>query len=161
MTVAERTRDAVRAHPFLYRALQAGVVNYTAAARFLDVGEDTAVAAALRRYAAELPESDRDDRRVRWDMRSGLDSIQEPRDGPDEPLFSVDGTSVGPADGNLTGLLARGDVGPDALREALERLSVEGVSVEASGATASGGRLVVAVDRRDGPTALRLLEDAV
>ena len=48
MTVAAETREAVRDHPFLETALRAGVVNYTAAARFLDVGEEEAVAAALR-----------------------------------------------------------------------------------------------------------------
>ena len=49
MTVAERTRAAVRAEPFVYEALRAGVLNYTAAARYLDVGDESAVSAALRR----------------------------------------------------------------------------------------------------------------
>jgi hypothetical protein len=55
MNVAERTREAVRRRPFLHDALAAGVVNYAAAAEFLDVDRgDDAVTAALRRYADDL-----------------------------------------------------------------------------------------------------------
>jgi len=64
MTVAADARAAVREHPFLETALRAGVVNYTAAARFLDVGAEEAVAAALRRYAAELDDYAPTDRRA-------------------------------------------------------------------------------------------------
>ena len=56
MTVAAETRKAVREHPFVYDGLRAGIVNYTAAARFLDVGDTEAVGAALRRYAEDLSE---------------------------------------------------------------------------------------------------------
>jgi len=45
MSVAERTRAAVREEPFLHDALRAGVVNYRAAARYLDVGDEDAVRA--------------------------------------------------------------------------------------------------------------------
>lgn len=159
MTVAERTREAVRAHPFLYHALGAGVVNYTAAARFLDVGDEDAVAAALRRYAADLHD-DRsddppDDRRVRVDMKSGLG----PADDPADAVLAVGDTVLSADGGSLTGILASGDVGPDALVDVLGRLRVEDVPVEAAGA--SEGRLVVAVGRREGPNALRLVEDAL
>ncbi|MFT4958602.1 MAG: hypothetical protein ACI9EZ_001934, partial [Halobacteriales archaeon] len=55
MSLAERTREAARARPFLVEGLRAKVVNYTAAARFLDVdGEVDAVATALRRYGEGL-----------------------------------------------------------------------------------------------------------
>lgn len=162
MTVAERTREAVRAHPFLHRALRAGVVNYTAAARFLDVGEEEAVAVALRRYADDLPH-DRsddapDDRRVRVDMKSGIG----PADDPADAVLAVGDTALAPGGGDggaLTGIFATGDVGPDTLGDVLARLRVEGVSVEAAGA--SEGHLVVAVEWRDGPNALRLVEDAL
>ena len=60
MTVAAETRRAVRASPFLRDALRAGCVNYTAAARFLDVGDEDAVVAALRRYAEDLPDLEAD-----------------------------------------------------------------------------------------------------
>jgi len=155
MTVAERTREAVRSHPFLYRALRAGVVNYTAAARFLDVGDEEAVAAALRRYADDLPDDPPDDRRVRVDMKSGLG----PADDPADAVFAVGDTALSPDGGALTGIFASGDVGPDALADVLGRLRVEDVTVEA--AAASEGHLFVAVGRRDGPNALRLVEDAL
>lgn len=168
MTVAERTREAVRAHPFLYHALRAGVVNYTAAARFLDMGEEETVAAALRRYADDLsdyrpddrPDHRPDDRRVRVNMKSGLDPVDAPTAAaPGDALLVVGGTALAPGGGSLTGVLATGDVGPAALTDVLARLRVEDIPVEAAGAGA--GHLVVAVGRRDGPTALRLVEDAL
>ncbi|MDX1748043.1 MAG: hypothetical protein R3324_19085, partial [Halobacteriales archaeon] len=56
MSLAEDTRQAVRRRPWLLTALQAGVVNYAAAARSLDIGADLdAVATALRRFAERLP----------------------------------------------------------------------------------------------------------
>ncbi|PSQ40560.1 hypothetical protein BRD10_02000, partial [Halobacteriales archaeon SW_12_71_31] len=62
MTIAARTREAVRARPALRTALAADAVNYTAAARLIatdaavdaDDDDHEAVAAALRRYADEL-----------------------------------------------------------------------------------------------------------
>jgi hypothetical protein len=59
MSLASETRDAVRARPFLHDALAAGVVNYAAAARALDIGGDVdAITAALRRFAEELSDPD-------------------------------------------------------------------------------------------------------
>ena len=84
MTVASETREAVRSEPFLHAALAAGVLNYTAAARYLDVGDEEAVAAALRRYAEDLPAPDVRDGSVRVDMRSGLGECS-----PDEALARV------------------------------------------------------------------------
>ena len=72
MTVAAEAREAVRERPFLETALRAGVVNYTAAARFLEVGDEEAVAAALRRYAGELDDYRPPDRRASVSMRSGV-----------------------------------------------------------------------------------------
>lgn len=167
MTVAERTREAVRAHPFLYHALRAGIVNYTAAARFLDVraaagggadrNGDEAVAVALRRYAQALPGYERHARGVRVEMRSGLDTVDAPDESPDTTLLSVGDVALAPDDGSLTGIIARGEVGPESLADALDRLRVEDISVEA--AAAGNGHLVVVVGRRDGPAALRLVED--
>lgn len=164
MTVAQRAREAARARPFLHTALRAGVVNYTAAARFLDVGDEEAVAAALRRYAEDLPAYDPGgDRRARVEMHSGLGPAE-----PAEALLVVGDAAVGPGAGSLTAVLAAGEVGPAALGDVLARLRVEGVGVRAAGAAAgeSGedgedGHLAVVVGRRDGPDALRLVEDAL
>jgi hypothetical protein len=158
MTVAADTRRAVRANPFLHDALRAGVCNYTAAARFLDVGEQEAVAAALRRYAEDLPEFDSPapDGRVRVNMQSGLG----PTDDPEAALLRVADTLLAPDGGDLTAITATGDgVDPVTLAHVVARLDAEGVAVGAAGAT--DGVLVVAVNRRDGPDALRYVEDAV
>jgi len=165
MTLAAETRRAVRANPFLRDALRAGCVNYTAAARFLDVGggeadetEREAVAAALRRYAEDLPEYERPvpEGRTRVNMRSGLG----PTDDPDEALLRVADTLLAPGGGDLTGITATGDdVDPRTLGYVLGRLDAEGVAVGAAGAT--DGVLLVAVNRRDGPDALRVVESAL
>ena len=133
MTLAGETRAAVAAHPFLRRALRAGVVNHAAAARFLDVeGDEEAVAAAVRRYAEELPAFETGDARARVSMESGLSATA---DGEDALLvvgdegFAADG-------GDLTALVAAGDLDTRALAFALERLGV--LRTTDSGAPAPG-----------------------
>lgn len=160
MTVAAETRRAVRANPFLRDALRAGVVNYTAAARYLDVGsgDEEAVTAALRRYAEDLPAYDRPvpDARVRVNMHSGLGSTND----ADDAMLRVGDTLLAPGEGDLTAVTATADgVDPETLGYVLSRLTAEGVAVGAAGA--SDGVLLVAVNRRDGPDALRVVEDAV
>ena len=112
MTVAAETRRAVRENPFLRDALRAGVVNYTAAARFLDVGagDEEAVAAALRRYEADLPAYERPvpDTRVRVNMHSGLG----PSDEPDDALLRVGDTLLAPGGGDLTAVTAMNCASP-------------------------------------------------
>lgn len=160
VSLAAETRAAVRARPFLHAALRAGVVNYTAAARYLDLGAEEdreAVVAALRRYAEERDPYEPPEADARVDMRSGLGAV-DPDDAPDA-LLSVGGTAFAPGEGDLTGLAATGSVGPVALAHVLERLGTEGIDVAAAGA--DGDSLVVVVGRRDGPDALRAVEDAL
>ncbi len=185
MTVAERTRQAVDARPFLRDALAAGVVNYAAAAETLSVADasgtsangtdDTdAVTAALRRYATELSrESPSDGARVRMERglsvvdADGTDAEAGEGDddagaggGEDTPLLGLGGVAlVDERDGDLTAVLARGDVGARGLEHALGRLRAVDVSVTAAGV--GDGVLVVAVPGRAGATALRTVEDAV
>jgi len=153
-TLAERTRAAVRARPFLLEALRAGVCNYTATARFLDIGEEGAVAAALRRFADDLgahapPAADA---RVR--MQSGFG------EGPAaEAVLAVGETSLVPEAGSLTVVLATGALEPAVLRVVLGRLAAGEVPVEA--AAVDDATLAVAVPRRAGPDALRVVEAAV
>lgn len=156
MTLAAAARAAVRERPFLLAALRAGVVNYTAAARYLDVGETEAVATALRRFAEELPERDPTARAVTVTMESGL--------GPAEgdtgnPLLAVGGTGLAAGGGDLTGVLATGEVDPAALAWTLDRLLAAEVDVEAAGV--AGDALLVAVPRRDGADAVRVVEEAL
>lgn len=173
MSLAERTREAVRDHPFLYRGLQAGVVNYTAAARFLDLAADDqdaagasssefaaadapeeAVVAALRRYADDLPDHEPPTTGAPVSMESGLG-----RGDPAAALLVVGDTALVPDAGSLTGLLATGDVSPAALAEVLARLDTAGIAVVAAGVGEEA--LVVVVERRAGADALRAVEDAL
>lgn len=153
MTVAERTREAVRAEPFLHEALRAGVLNYTAAARYLAVGDEEAVAAALRRYEAELePRPAPGDARVT--MKRGLGEGQT-----QEAILQVGDVALVPGTGALTGVLATGDVSVLGLRRILGRCGTAGIDVEAAGAI--DGTLIVVVDRMDGADAVRAVEDAL
>ncbi|WP_256686556.1 DUF7523 family protein [Halococcus qingdaonensis] len=163
MTLAADTRRAVRRNPFVFEALQAGVLNYTAAARFLDVGDLDPVAAALRRYAEELPDHESDARDARVTMQSGLGAVNvdEGDGGPDESeaLLAVGSHALVPDAGSLTGVLATGEVDARALAHVLDRLAVEGIDVTAAGV--AGDALLIAVDRRAGPDAVRVVEEAL
>ncbi|RXK49530.1 DUF7523 family protein [Halorientalis pallida] len=160
MSLASRTREAVRRHPFLYEALRAGVVNYTAAARYLDLGADDheAVVAALRRYAEDLPEYDPVGTGARVSMESGLGETD--RDGdPAEALLAVGDTALVRGEGRLTGILATGDVDAEALAHVLGHLRAQGVTVRAAGV--AGEALLVVVERRAGADAVRAVEAAL
>ena len=153
MSLAADTRQAVRDHPFVFEGLRAGIVNYSAAARFLDVGETEAVAAALRRYEAQLPELDGSDRDIRVTMRSGVGPAS---DRDEEPLLVVGETELAADGGDATAVIATGEVNPELLRTALGRCAAEEIPVEA--AAVGGDALVLVVGRRDAPDVLRLLE---
>ena len=155
MSLAAATRDAVRERPFLYDALRAGVLNYTAAARLLDVeGDIDAVATALRRFAEELPEGSAHDARASVSMQSGLGRVES-----DDALLGVGDTRLASGAGSLTGIVASGEVSPATLGDVLGRLRATDIAVEAAGV--GDETLVVAVQRRDGPDALRVVERAV
>jgi hypothetical protein len=163
MSLAEEARAAIRRRPFLLAALRAGVVNYTAAARALrdDVDGDTeSVATALRRFAESLSAPTIESRDVRVTMTSGV-GVADAEDGGDagEPVVAVGGVALAPGAGSLTAVLATGAVDVAALSHVLGRLDAEGVAVRAAGV--AGDALAVAVERRDGPDALRIVEDAL
>jgi hypothetical protein len=155
MSLAAATREAVRERPFLYDALRAGVVNYTAAARTLDVEGDTdAVATALRRFADELGDESVHENEARVSMHSGLGRVD---DG--DAVLSVGDTRLSERAGSLTDIVASGDVSPAALGDVLGRLRAADIAAEAAGV--GDETLVVVVERRDGPDALRVVEGAV
>lgn len=155
MSLAAETRAAVRAEPFLYDALRAGVLNYTAAARHLNLGDEETVAAALRRYAEDLPGPTTGTVDARVTMQSGLGPAADPTDA----VLVVGDTALTPGSGALTGVQATGDVGPAALGRVLRRLAIGEVRVETAGATE--GTLLLAVGRRDGANAVRFVETAL
>ena len=155
MSLAAATREAVRERPFLFDALRAGVVNYTAAARRLDVEGDTdAVATALRRFAEELSDGPANESRASVSMRSGLGRVEDA-----EGVLVVGDTRLADGAGSLTGIVASGDLSAAALGDVLGRLRAADIDVEAAGV--GDETLVVVVSRRDGPDALRVIEGAV
>ncbi|QCC47696.1 DUF7523 family protein [Halobellus limi] len=168
MSLAAETRAAVRARPWLLRALRAGVVNYTAAAESLDVEGDTdSIATALRRFADDLSAAESADRDVTVRMRSGvgLAGVDVEDGGPEsaandtETLLCVGDSAIVTTDGSLTAVVVGGEVDSAALAAVVERLAAENVVVDAAGV--AGDELVVVVPRRDGANALRLVESAL
>ncbi|TKR28162.1 DUF7523 family protein [Natronomonas salsuginis] len=160
MTVAAETRAAVREHPFLHTALRANIVNYTAAARFLGVGDIEAVAAALRRYAEELDALERTTRRVSVSMKSGVESVDE--DSGEEAnggLLSIGDRTFVDDGGDLTAIVAVGKVELPDLEVVLGRLRT--AEINAIAAAGTDGHVAVVVERRAGPDAVRLVEDAL
>lgn len=151
MTVASETRTAVREHPFVYDGLRAGIVNYTAAARFLDVGDPEAVGAALRRYADELGDHEPPTGRASVSMRSGIGRAEE-GDG----LLTVGETTFVADGGDYTAIVATGAFDAATLGSILERLRTADVDVVA--AAAAEGTATIVVERRAGPDAVRTVE---
>ncbi len=163
-SLAESTREAVRSQPFLQTALRAGVLNYTAAARYLPVeGDPEAVATALRRYANELPayEPDGIDARVR--MQSGVGPVESgahaDADAAGDALLSVGGLTVAAGDGAQTAIIATGSLEPTALAPVLQALEI--AAIEPTAAAVGDDTLLVIVDRRAGVDALRTVESAL
>ena len=154
MTVASDARAAVREHPFLYDGLRAGIVNYTAAARFLDVGDVETVGAALRRYAEELDDDTASEKRVSVSMRSGVRKTET-----DDGLLSVGGATFAIDDGAYTGIVATGDLDATTLEAILGRLRTAEIDVVAAAAT--NGTATLIVERQAGPDAVRAVESVV
>lgn len=154
MTIAERTREAVDRHPFLVEGLRAGVINYTAAARYLDIGETDAVAAALRRYADELPARDSSSESVRLRMITGVGDVG---DG-DGPLVAVNGREYVQEEGDCTAIQADGRIAVASVGEILWRLGESGIEPRSVGV--ADDRLLLVISRGDGPAVLRVVEEA-
>jgi hypothetical protein len=185
MSLAAEAREAARAEPFLHRALEAGVVNYRAAAAYLDLdGDPDAVATALRRYAEELdpPTARAVGAPVRMQSGVGLagtdtdtggdpkttggtaedgpgaDSGSDAESEPGEVVVAVGDRRV-VRGGDMTAVRADGEVDAAALAHVLARLRATSVLVDAAGVV--DGELVVVVPRRQGATALRTVEEAL
>ena len=164
MSLAAETREAVREHPFVLDALRAGVLNHSAAAVWLVEeagldGDPDAVATALRRFREDLPPYETDERAASVSMRSGVTVETDDVDPAEtDVLLRVAGDAVVPG-GRDTAILATGDVDAAALAAALRRLSAIDVDVSAVGV--AGDTLAVVVARRDGATAVRVVEAAL
>ena len=146
-SIAEATRRAVDSTPYLRQALRAGVLNYTAAARQLDVpGETEAVASALRRYADELPPTEAADGSVRVRMERGV--------SPDR--LAVSGVT---ASGDLTAIVLEGETNTGLFGRVLSALVATEVPLRGGGFVEGIG--IVLVPRGDGSTALRTVEAVI
>ena len=147
-SLAAETRAAVDERPFVRDALRAGILNYAAAARYLDVeGDVEAIATALRRYKDDLPAYDPSDLDLRVRMESDFD-----RD-----LLVVDGNPPDLADGRMTAITMWGSLDAHFLGTVLSRLAFQDVTVAGAGFSDRGG--VVLVDRREAARALRMIDD--
>lgn len=160
MSLAADTREAVRKRPFLFDALRAGLLNYSAAATWLvddaDLdGDPDAVATALRRFREDLPSYGTEGRTATVSMRSGVGVVDEPEASGEDPLLRVGGKCVR-SGGRDTAVLANGDVDATTLATVLRRLSAVDVGVSAAGV--AGDAFVVVVPRRDGATTVRVVE---
>lgn len=167
MSLAAEAREAVRKRPFLHDALRAGVVNYRAAAERLALdGDPDAVATALRRYADELdPLTGRSvDATVRMQSGVGLlddsngDAHIEADGDPADVVLAVGDRRV-VRGGDMTAVRVSGVVDAGACHHVLARLETTSVLVDAAGVVAD--ELVVVVPRRQGATALRVVEEAL
>jgi len=165
MSLAADAREAVREQPFLRDALRAGVVNHSAAAAWLVAdadldGDVDAVATALRRFRSELPAYETAGRDVSVSMRSGVTVVHDcDGEGPAADALVRLGDAALCEGGSDTAILATGDVDAAALATVLRRL--DAADVRPSVAAVVGDSLVVAVERRDGPTAVRIVEAAL
>lgn len=155
MSVAEEARAGARAHPFLLEALRAGVLNYSAAARLLELEDEAAGAAALRRLADELPPFERAPVPDRVRVERGVGAVGDPTDA----LFTVGDTHIGRDAGDLTAVSAEGIAGARALAACVGRLSAAAIDPVAAGWT--DDRIVVVVARADVATAIRAVEGDV
>ncbi|WP_138007512.1 DUF7523 family protein [Halalkalirubrum salinum] len=172
MNVAAETRSAVESAPFLHRALRAGVVNYTAAAEVLDIdGESEAIAAALRRYAAELDPIEPDERSVTVRMQRGVSVVDADRDeesevSADATLWAVAGTVIDSSGGDATALVCTGAIDSALFATIFSRLHTAAIEPIAAGfahadtTEATDGTAVVVVGRREAIDTLRLIESA-
>jgi hypothetical protein len=168
VTLAAETREAAREQPFLHDALRAGVVNYTAAARFLDIGGDVdAAATALRRYAESLDGATAgpgaDETATNADRSASVNVTMQRgtglADATEDAVLTVGDAGLEPDAGSLTAILATGAVDAESLERVLGRLRVADVTVNAAGLTDDA--LSVAVPDREAATALRLVEECV
>lgn len=154
MSLAERTRKALKAAPFIHEALRAGVVSYTAAARYLDVKGDTdAIASAIRRYTDALtPPETGSETTVRMERGVQLGSGNH-----DDGLLTVGDVTVEDG-GECTAYILAPLADQRLFGSILTRLAIEGVPVRAAGV--SPETAVIVVGSEAGPEALRIVEDA-
>lgn len=161
MSRAEQARTAIRTQPFIHEALRAGVLNYHAAARLLDVdGDPEAIATALRRYEETLdsPTASGTPPIVRLERNVGI------TDGPgDDPLLTVDGLTV-TSEGDYAAVLVTGMETTRAFAKAVTRVTLSDIPLRATGGafpSAGTATAVFVVPTERGTDALREIEATI
>ena len=155
MSIAERTRGEARKYPFLVEALRARILNYTAAARFLDIGDIDAVAAALRRFADEVSTHEPVPGDVRLRMITGIG----PTTDRENELLAIGDRVFAPESGDLTAIVADGHISMRAVTHILWQITEYQISVYAC--AFDEDRLIVTTDRNEGPAVLRIVEETL
>lgn len=155
MSTAEEARAGARSHPFLLEALRAGVLNYSAAARFLGLDDESAGAVALRRLADELPPFERAAVADRIRVERGMGRVED----PGTAMLTVGETHIGRQAGDLTAVIAEGPFNARPAATSVGRLAAAGVHPVAAGWVED--RLIVVVKRAAVARAIRCLEGDV
>lgn len=142
MSTAAAARRAIRAHPFLLAALRAGVLNYSAAARFLELDDVEAGAAALRRLGNEETEVGPREPELR---------IRIERDVPAALADSLESDQA-----DLRAIVATGSIASMTVARIVARF--DDADVDLLGMTWTPDRLTIAVASSSTATALRCVE---
>ena len=135
MSLAASTRRKVKNSPYLYDALRAGIVNYSAAARMLDLeGEDTAISVSLQRLSKDL--SPLEISSVDANITISSDEIKQ-----------------------RMKILIEGDVDAKILSHLILVCHMNDIHVRE--ASIGNGKINIMVGWKDGPNSLRLIEMAL
>lgn len=170
MSLAAETRAAARAHPWLMTALRAGIVNYRAAASFLDIdGDSDSVARALRRFADTLDEfTSTDISGVTVRMHHGVDIVsddcgvvQQQDESESDILLRVTDDCILTTDGRLSAIIVNNisEISISAFMTALGCVQTEEITITAAGSTRD--IFIIVVPREEGANALRSIEAAL
>lgn len=151
MSLASQTRETVKNHPCIHEALRAGVINYSAAARFLPIAGDTeAIASALRRYEEQLASPTTQSRDVSISMHSSYPSEQA--GFSEENPSDIDTETV-------TWLCVSGNISPAFVGSLL--LGCKSHEIPIHAVSANEGTAVICVPRSTGAAALRCIENVL
>lgn len=151
MSLASRTRETIQNFPCIHEALRVGVINYSAAARFLPVAGDTeAIASALRRYENHLSGPANQSRDISISMHSSYPSEQAGL--TEETPYDTDTETV-------TWLCVSGDISPTVVGSLL--LGCKSHDIRVNAVSANEGHAVICVPRSSGTSALRCIESVL
>ena len=157
-SVAEKTRNTINSYPFIYRALQADILNHTATASFLLNTEETeSVAAAVRRYQSTLPTIEQREARITVRVLRSITVTETDTLGTTIPLLSLGQYSIVDSDGDHTALILTGQITYPLFAAILSRLSIANIEPAACSFVENTAYIIVA--NTEQITALRLVEE--